>query len=374
MGVDIVLKIDNNLYEISKRGSDTIKIEAVTNPYDVVYPDIPCIYADTKGEHSRIVTVDGSIEDSAIENSGLELIGSRSAYVRIAKVGDKKLVFFAKKNEITKIFRDYAFSKIVPLDIILWRMGIPGINGIITNLVSYIRNMESVEDITTHETLIYNKKFTIKEFINLIKDDIVLTEKKKHIVTDTDIDKHVRDEFNIEQLSWKHFYKLVQDEPLFYIPDTVSDNYHAKIYKKVMWVITGLSIVLTPYLFYQYITSETYKNIYEKELSSYSSATKKINKKIDDLKNRLIYEHYKPINIDRVVDYLKNIVNSVRDLVSINFKVIGKKGKKTLEILMEIKSIEGIHDIKRIRGDDIVDISESGSKYKVKLRKSLKDN
>ena len=315
--VTAVIKVDGFFWEIRK---DKKKVEIVKVDEGVlekIYTDIPCLVADTKGFFMKYMVFDKTEDDASIESTGAAVLETKNYYTFIEEYGDKKIAFYMKKPDVVKLFKEFAFSKIIPLDVVLFRMGLKynaEIVGIIgEKYFSYSRKIsfDNIETFFANEgeytSLLFEPNANISFFLEAISKMLHI---KKAIFSDKEIPEEELIEKNITQVSIDDFMKIVDNEKTFVIFDKFSDNYQSKIYRKLLIGASAAMLILAPYFFYKYIEVKTKNAYYESVYSNLQSKLNEIKQIEKKYQTDYLYKIYKPFDFMKFYQTVKSIADS----------------------------------------------------------------
>ena len=342
-----VIKVDGFFWEIKKEKKQIEITKVEENVLEKIYTNVPCLVSDTKGLFTRYMIFDKNEDNATIENTGAALLETKSYYTFIEEYQDKKIAFYLKKTEVVKLFKEFAFSKIIPLDIVLLRIALKykaEIVGIIgKKYFSYSRKI-SFDNVETffanegeHSSLLFEPNANISFFLEAISKMLHI---KKTIFSDKEIDKNELIEKNITQISLEDFLKIINHEKNFVILDKFSDNYQSKIYKKFLIGTSIIMLAFAPYFFYKYIEVKTKNAYYE---SVYSNLQKKLNqiKQIEKkYKIDYLYKIYRPFNFNEFYRTVENIAYSPE---VISYSYVKKEFPRELPTQLKV-TIKGINN------------------------------
>ena len=298
-----VLKIDNIFFEIEKISNTEMEISVVKDPLEKIYTNIPLLYSDTTGENSAFLVFDENEDDEIIENAGTNLLGTKSYFCKIKKIGNQKIAWYAKKTEIINLFKEFTFSKIIPLDIVLLKMK-KDLAGIVTDNFIYLRRFKDLFSLTSKDTLIFDLNSNFNLFLGICED---ILEIDKKIITDKIVDKEIKEQYNFETATWKEIERLIENEKTFIILDKYSGNYQSKVYRILLLTSSAVMISFSPYLlwkFYQHKTETAYYNhLIQKEQNLLSYIQHQEKKYTIDL----LYKWYNPIKFSNFYKRISSI-------------------------------------------------------------------
>jgi len=355
-----VVKIDGFFMEIKKEKDGIVFEKVEENVFDKVYTNVPCLIADTKGLFMKTMIFDATEEDSVIENTGVSLLNTKTFFTFIEKHQNKKIVFYMRKPEVVKLFKEFAFSKIVPLDIVLFRMAIKyqaEIVGIIgEKFFSYSRKVsfDNLETFFSNEgeynTLLFEPKANISFFLEAVSKMLHI---KKAIFTDKQIDEEELAEKNIVQVGFDDFKKFIEREKVFAVFDKYSDNYQSRIYKNILLGISGIMFVLSPYFFYKYIEKKTENDYYTRVYNQLQNKLQNIQAEENRYKIDYLYKVYKPFNF---MNFYKTVskIAKMPGVISYTYdkKFFPREGYAT--IIVSIKGIDNFLKFEKEFGRNII--------------------
>jgi hypothetical protein len=345
-----VIKIDNFFWEIHKEKKELRILRIEEDLLDKIYMNVPCLIADTKNTFIKTLIFDKTEDDGIIETTGAALLDTKSYYTMIETFNDKKIAFYVRKPDIIKLFKEFAFNKIIPLDIILFRMALKykaEIIGIIGKRYLAYSKKVHLEDISSFfniegeehsNSLFFDPIGTINIFLETIEHSKML-HVKKAIFTDEQIAEEELMEKNIVQVSFEEFNKIINGERTFVIYDKYSNNYQSKIYRKLLIGLSVGMFVLSPYLFYKYVEIKTKNTYYE---SVYNNLKKKLNEITNTEKKYKIdylYKIYNPFNFDGFYSTVEKL-SKEKGVISYSYNRFYYAKKPILKIKVIIEGID----------------------------------
>jgi hypothetical protein len=187
------------------------------------------------------MTFDKAEDNESIQSAGATILETKSYFTYISEFKNKKLAFYIKKPDVVKLFKEFAFSKIVPLDIILYKMAVQNKAEIIgfsgENTLSYSRKINGFEEIDSfftsnneeNSSLLFEANSNVETLFGVISNFLHI---KKALFIDRMLSDKEKEEKNIIQTTIPNLIDLIENEEVFVINDKFSDNYQSVIYKK----------------------------------------------------------------------------------------------------------------------------------------------
>ena len=364
-----VIKVDGFFWEIRKEKKKIEIVKIDEGILEKVYTDVPCLLADTKGVFMKHMIFDKEEDDSSIENTGASLLETKNYYTFIETFRDKKIAFYVKKADIVKLFKEFAFGKIIPLDVILFRMAIKykaEIVGIIgEKYFSYSRKVsfESLDTFFANEgefsSLLFEPNANISFFLEAISRMLHL---KKAIFTDKEIPQEELEEKNVISVKAEEFFKIVSEENTFVIYDRFSDNYRSKIYRKILIASSAIMAVASFYFMYGYVNAKSVNERYERMYENLNERLAMIKAEERKYQTDYLYKIYSPFDFMKFYETVKPIADTKG---IIEYRYVKKNFPKAMPAEIKVK-IEGI--------DNFLAFEKRYGKYIVSYKVSPKDD
>ena len=342
-------------------------IEPVSEYFGKIFPgDYLLIQDDALYVHELVKAE--TTHDELVERAK-EVLSTPAVYVRTAEYdGERKIAIYFKRKELNDLFKEFAFGKIMTLDVFLWKVlrskGYDqGIVGILTERFAYARNTKR----ETFEELAFKKDSALRVADREIWRDVIRAEAvekyPKAFITDVNLSEFfgVSEEemaaLKIETVSYKEIRDIVVSDIESSVLDTVSDNYNAKIYRLVLNLGAGVLILAAAYMSYQWFVNKSKNVFYEMKIEKLEKKLSGIEKENSKLKKSIIYDKYAPFDY---TDFLSRLapIKSLGDAVTASSYEIDSKGK--LRAVLRIKGIESVKKLVKSLHGNRVTVKKAG--------------
>ena len=376
-----VIKIDKNFWEINKEKKEVKIVKIDENKIlEKIYTDVPCLVADTKGYWMKAMVFEATEDDGTIESTGASLLDTKNYFTFIEKYENKKIAIYLKKAETVKMFKEFTFSKIIPLDVILFRMAVKhkseivGIAG--DKTLSYSRkiNFKKMESFFLNEgeysSLLFEPNSNVDVFIGVMMKILHI---KKTFFTDKEIAEEELDKINAVSLSYNDFMNLITKEKTFVIKDKYSDNYQSKNYRKILLGVSALSIALSPYFFYKYIEIKGQNAYYKSIYTNLQNKMANIRNTEKRYKTDYLYKIYKPFDYQRFYKEAEKF-SSVSGITEYKYKAFYFPVKKNTVIQLKIEKIDNFRKFEKDFKTNIVSYKVSPKTHTITATIQLEKN
>jgi hypothetical protein len=329
----IILNVNGKFYELKSNG----KAVEIEDPVGKTFADDICLYSNTTINNTKFDIYEDSVEDYIIEKNGVANIGNLSVITKIVRVDGYKVSFHMKRDDVENLFSMYSFSKIIPLDWVLYNFKAE-IAGVITNSFNYIKQFKSVKSLIDGQPIISYDDST--EFLEHALLPEEYQNKSKAILSDIDVSDYSA--MNLENISVKDIYKIIDTKSEFNIEDYISLNFQSKKYKKILLVFSLLLFIVTPYFLFNYISNKTYTAYYTGVIADSTKTNQDIDNKVKEYSKQIIYKEYNPFNVDSFMETTEKVA-AYNGILSMTITV-SKNGKKYSYDLL----IDGVDNLEKI--------------------------
>lgn len=345
-------------------------IERVGEYFGKIFPGDYLLIQDENVVAHELVPAEATHEN--LVERAKEVMGTPAVYVRTAEYDEfKKIAVFFKRKELNDLFKEFAFGKIMSLDVFLWKAlrsrGFDqGIIGILTEYFAYARNTKREQ----FEELALKKDTALRLAEREIWRDIIRAETAREypklFITDLDLNEFLdisekeKKELKIDELGYDEIYSIISEDIDSSVLDTVSDNYNAKIYRFALNVASIILFILSVTFFYQWFVNKSKNMFYDMKIEKLQKETKEIEKRNDAVRKSIVYDKYKPFDFGAFMKKIDSLSAYGGAITGTSYKI---DSKGNVEVSVKMKGIENVKKFVRERKEKRIRVSKKGDSF-----------
>lgn len=288
------------------------------------------------------------------------------------------IYYYTTKLEIERLFVDYEFSTIYPLDFFLLNNDSSGeLYGLISEDMFFIKQFNTYKDLETSSKLFYqndiisfrdnlNYLFTNKakrvifnggfEKIYKLHNDYNQIEVQNYIPFEkrTMADKDIIHDpvplaTNLEIIHYDNLVKELISHKNFSFEDKVSTFYKAKKLKPFLIFFSLLFFCFSGYFGYQFINTQAINYIYSGKIVLLKEDIEALKKKNKEAQEKHFLTYYNPINVSLLMETMETIkqldtneitkytLNIEKDVIFVNIETISLKNVEIMNKIINNK-------------------------------------
>jgi len=378
---DIFIYFEGKIYKLFYDENNDLKIRS-KKPSEETTNNI-CLLLhhnkNTKKSGYLIFNKDENINESLILNEAtkkLGLLDATAVYLLKTEADNNIIYYYTTKFEIERLFVDFEFSEIFPLEFFFLNIDISGeLYGIVSEEFFFLKQFNTYKDLENTTKLFYQTdSFSFVENLTYI-----VTPKQKRILFSGNINKlyEIHDEQNRKELgsSYVNFnerkfgdefedaillannLKIFEFSDLisrlkifshFKFEDKVSTYYKAKKLKPFLFVFSIFFFSLSAYFSYQFINAQTINYIYSNKIENLKKDIEDTTKTKNISEKKNFIPFYKPLNTEVLYQTIDIVDNLNLDTVSkYNFSFDNNSVNVNI-ITSDVKNIQYINSLKNL--------------------------
>lgn len=339
----------------------------------------------------------------------LGVIDSTTVHILKTEVDNTNIYYYTSKFEIERLFVDYEFSDIYPLEFFLLNLDITGeVFGIISDDFGFLKQFNSYKDLENTTKIYYQNEqgsfnANIENLLTTKQKRILFNGDKKRLIDIHDelnrteigqsyvkyLDRHKNEEYtdsiqimtNLKIFEYGDLISRLDKFKNFKFIDKVSTFYMAKKAKPYLVFLSVIFISFSTYFSYQFINTQAINYIYTSKIENLNNEIKVITKFKTDSEKKNFVPYYKPLNLE-LYKKVMNILNSM-DLDSIlKYNISFDNSVVNVYILTNnVKNVQYINGLKELSNLSLkskkdneefeINFSYSNSKIPVKNKKGI---
>jgi len=337
----------------------------------------------------------------------LGMIDSTMIHLLKTETENELIYYYISKLEIERLFVEYEFSNIYPLDFFLYNSNPNNeLYGLLSKDIFFMKQFNNYKDLeNTSRTVYQSDIISFQDNLNYL-----ISSKAKNIIYDGSIEELIEIHDNINKTEVNNYIpynnrsreekkEIIDPTPLvtnlslislssinsqltnkkyvdFCFIDKISTFYKAKKVKPFLWILSLFFLITSIFFTYQFLNTKAINYIYNDKNSKLNFEIKKYNNKNQNALSKNYIQYYSPLNIHLLKETM-NLMKTldVKNIMSYTLFL----DKETINIVLESKTIKNVEIMNKIKDNypklfNVTYISKKNKGYEISFSYGKKNN